>query len=50
MGRKKKPYNIYEAIIDTLEKLKYINKPRRGIRIIDKRRKKLIIHIEKHGV
>jgi len=50
MGRKKKvPYSICEAIIDTFEKLKYIKHKSKGIRIIDKRRK-LIIHIEKHGV
>lgn len=50
MGRKKKIYNICEVIIDTFEKLKYIKNKSKGIRIIDKRRRKLIIHIEKHGV
>jgi len=51
MGRKKKtPYNICETIIDTFEKLKYIKHKSKGIRIIDQRRRKLIVHIEKHGV
>ena len=51
MGRNKKsPYNIYEAIIDTLEKLKQFNKTRKGIRIVDKRRKKEMLDIEKTGV
>jgi len=51
MGRKKKvPYNICEVIIDTFEKLKYIKHKSKGIRVIDKRRKTFIIHIEKHGV
>ena len=49
MSRNKK-YNMYEAIIDTLEKLKQINKTRKGIRIVDKRRRKVILHIEKTGV
>lgn len=51
MGRKKKtPYNICEVIIDTYEKLKYIKNKSKGIRIIDKRRKNFIIHIEETGV
>jgi len=51
MGRKKKtPYNIYEAIIDNIEKLKYIKDKKKGIRKIGKRRTKMIIHIEKTGV
>lgn len=46
MGRKKKtPYNICKAIIDTFEKLKFIKNKSKGIRIIDNRRRKLIIHI-----
>ncbi len=49
MGKNKK-YNMYEAIIDTLEKLKRLNKVSKGIRIIDKRKRKIMLHIEKTGV
>ncbi len=49
MGRNKK-YNICLVIIDTLEKLKRLNKISKGIRKVDKRRKKIILHIEKTGV
>ena len=35
MGRKKKtPYNICEAIIDTFEKLKYIKNKSKGIYVL----------------
>ncbi len=48
--RRNKKYNIYEAIIDTLERLKRLNKVSKGIRIVDKRRKKDMLNIEKTGV